>query len=228
MKSQIILGGILSLTIASLPLFVSAESGDISASWTTTETVQTNALLLSGITIEDDAHIQLEFTQNIIVDSVRIRIAKQSDGTNIKVESLTGVLNTPSNVFVTLTDLLESDETYTLTLISALSDKWVTITDGTDALSEFIAPNPLKQSMVVFDAAPNPEATIVTSEVAPPVETTTETAGTEVKVETPVVEPVKETLPENTELPLTGMNPLFFIIISSLIAIGFIIRKKQY
>jgi hypothetical protein len=30
--------------------------------------------------------------------------------------------------------------------------------------------------MVVFDAAPNPEATIVTSEVAPPVETKTETA----------------------------------------------------
>jgi hypothetical protein len=162
----------------------------------------------------------MDFTQNIVVDSVRLRIAKQTDGTNIKVDSLTGILDSPMSLTVTLSDLLESGEAYTMTVISALSDKWVTITEGTDALSEFRAPDPLKKSLVVFDAAPNPTAATVVVTEEEPETVTTETAASESKdEETPPV-------PENSELPLTGMNPIIFIIISGILALGLILRKK--
>ena len=219
MKSQIFLKGIISLVVISTPLFVWSATGSVTSSWTTAKT-ETTALLLSGITILDDAHIQMDFTQNIVVESVRLRIAKQSDGMNIKVESLTGVVNLPTSVSVSLVDLLEAWETYTMTLISALSDKWITITEWTDALSEFKAPDPLKQSMVVFDAAPNPEAAIVKEEPTP----------TETKDETEKASPIETTtapIPEDTELPLTGMNPLYFIFISWFLALGLILRKQS-
>ena len=75
------------------------------------------------MTVEDDMHVRLDFTENIVTESVRIRIAKQTDGTNIKVESLTGVMDDPKATYVTLVDLLEAGESYTITVISALSDK---------------------------------------------------------------------------------------------------------
>ncbi len=74
-------------------------------------------------------HVRLDFTENIVIESVRIRIAKQTDGTNIKVESLTGIIDEPNATYVTLVDLLEAGEAYTITVISALSDKGVTITE---------------------------------------------------------------------------------------------------
>ncbi len=224
MKSRVFLQSILGILVFVTPLWVWALSWDVVSTWSTTQS--SNWLLLSGITVDDDMHIRMDFTQNIVIDSVRLRIAKQADGTNIKVESLTGVLDSPKSLMVTLSDVLEAWDAYTMTVISALSDKWVTITEWTDALSEFQAPDPLKKSLVVFDAAPNPTATIVATEEKP--ETmTTDTAGSETTDSAPTTEDdATPPVPENSELPLTGMNPIIFIILSSLIALGIILRKK--
>lgn len=224
MKSRI-LTSILLTSIFSLPLVIFWADGDTASgatSGTGSTTVVQSGFYLSGISVEDDMHINLEFSENVVVDSVRIRIAKQSDGTNIKVESLTGVLDNPKVVYVSLVDLLEAGESYTMTVISSLSDKWVTITEGTDALSEFTAPDPLKQSLVVFNAPPNPTATTTESTVEPEVVETTEVAA-----ETTTASDEPPT-PESNELPLTGMNPTFFLIISALLALVIITLKKKF
>lgn len=206
-----------------------AATGDSATGTTATGNTNTsaeasaNALLLSGVTVDDDMHIRMDFTQNIVIESVRLRIAKQSDGTNIKIESLTGVLDAPMSVYVNLSDLLQAWESYTMTVISALSDKWVAITEWTDALSEFTAPNPLKQALVVFNAPSNPTAvTTETVEETPVVEETVETAATTTTAtgwETPPI-------PENSELPLTGMNPMILVILSCIFAFALIMRRK--
>lgn len=84
MKSRIILKSILSSVMVAFPILVWAASGDSGSGITATgsapvTTNQSNMLFLTGITVEDDMHIQMDFTQNIVVESLRIRIAKQSD-----------------------------------------------------------------------------------------------------------------------------------------------------
>ena len=123
MKSRIIIKSIISTLIVSLPLLTWAATGDTATGSAPVTADQSNMLFLTGITVEDDMHIQMDFTQNIVVESLRIRIAKQSDGTNIKIDSLTGVLDKPMSVYVSLVDTLEAGEAYTMTVISALSDK---------------------------------------------------------------------------------------------------------
>ncbi len=225
MKSRYIVQSIISALMIALPLWVWAASGDASNWSGTTATTNTDALLLSGITVEDDMHITMEFTQNIVIESVRIRIAKQSDGTNIKIDSLTGVLDNTTSVYVSLTDVLEAGEAYTMTVISALSDKWVTITEGTDALSEFAAPKPLKQSLVVFNAPANPSATVA-EDTTPEPETTDVSAST-TEIDTPVATEAPP-VPENSELPLTGTNPALFLILSGVLALILLLKRKAH
>lgn len=214
---SILLTSILTLPMAMFWATEESASGAV----TETTTVASTWFFLSGVTVEDDMHVRLDFTENIVIESVRIRIAKQTDGTNIKVESLTGIIDQPNATYVTLVDLLEAGEAYTITVISALSDKGVTITEWTDALSEFSAPDPLKESMVVFNAPPNPSATTTESVVEPveEVEDTTVAADTATTDEPPV--------PKSEELPLTGMNPIFFLIASAVLAFAIITLRRK-
>ena len=65
---------------------------------------------------------------------------------------------------------------------------------------------------MIFDAAPNPQATIVT----PVVEKTEpgEIAATQDIEATSTTESASTPIPEDAELPLTGTNPIIFIIVS--------------
>ena len=75
--------------------------------------------------------------------------------------------------------------------------------------------------MVVFNAPPNPSAT-TTEAVAEPVEEvedTTVAADTATTDEPPV--------PKSEELPLTGMNPIFFLIASAVLAFAIITLRRK-
>ncbi len=222
MKSYLFYLSLIVFSLVSLPWNIWAESWTVSSSsGTNISTGSTNSLLLSGVTVDDDTHINMNFTQNIVIESVRIRIAKQSDGTNIKVDSLTGILDMPKSLSVTLVDLLEAWESYTITIISALSDQWIAITEWSDALSEFTTPKPLKQSLIVFNAPTNPTAVTSTSieaSVSNPNNNITDVAGSSTDEAEPTI--------ANEELPLTGTNPLIFLIISWILALIIVLRRK--
>lgn len=175
-------------------------------------------LILDAITTQDDEHILVSFNQTIVAEAVRVRISKQSDGSSIKVEKITSVTDTPKSVLLNLTDVLEEGATYTLTVLSAISEGGVVIKEGADATKEFTTPVPLKKSVITFNAPTNPNAVIATtgSSVTPTTPTTTSASGT--KTEKP------ET--NAKELPLTGMNPLFFLIIAGGLAFAFISRRR--
>ena len=53
-----------------------------------TATVE-NPLLVVGTSVEDDTHLMVNFNQDVIQESVRIRVTKQSDGSNVKIDTLT-------------------------------------------------------------------------------------------------------------------------------------------
>jgi hypothetical protein len=125
-----------------------------------------------------------------------------------------------SSVDVLLEEELKEGTSYTLTVLAAISVGGSTIVDGAEALKEFVTPSPLKKKVVDLSAPPNPNAVIV--------EESNEPEPTEVKT-TPVREPVKVTVvPEPTpteELPLTGMNPAFFLLLI-LPVVYFFLRRR--
>lgn len=202
--------------ITGLIIGVSVSSLVLAADTTGSSTTEA-PLILDTITTQDDAHILVSFNQNIVAEAVRVRISKQSDGSNVKVEKVTSVVEAPKSVLVSLSDILGEGSTYTLTVLSAISEGGVVIKEGADASKEFTTPIPLKKSILTFNAPANPNAAIASTGSAPAVEALPVTAsGKE----------AAKTEPTAKELPLTGMNPILFLIIAWGLALAFIVRRK--
>jgi hypothetical protein len=70
-------------------LSLSAATGDSTGEVTTSLPIE-NPLLVEKITTIDDSHITLTFNQDIIRESVRVRVTKQSDEQSVRIESFTG------------------------------------------------------------------------------------------------------------------------------------------
>lgn len=202
--------------IGALPLISYGATGD--ASSTSTELTSSgeteSPLILDSITVQDDMHVLVSFNQSIVVEAVRVRITKQSDGSVMKIDKVTSVVDAPKSVLVALSDVLEEWATYTLTVMSAISEGGVVIKEGADALKEFTAPAPLKKSLVTFNAPSNPNAVIAVVATG-----STPTATASGKASTTPTTDVKE-------LPLTGMNPIIFLIIAGGLALLLISRRK--
>jgi LPXTG-motif cell wall-anchored protein len=122
-------------------------------------------------------------------------------------------------VDIKLTDLIEEGSSYTLTIVSAISEDGVVIKDGAQALKEFTPPIPLKRSLITFNAPSNPNAVIVKDTPA---------------INTPVIitPPVAQTqtgAPEikDKELPLTGTNPALFAGIALIAALILLLKRKK-
>lgn len=173
------------------------------------------SLSLATVKVIDNQHIRVVFTEAVEVDTVTLKVNKQSDNSTIRINILTGVTDAPEAVDLTLGDDLIEGGSYSITAIAAVGISGSTITDGAEALKDFSAPVPLKKFSTSLGAAPNPAAVIVK-------ETKTET-----KDPTPVKEePVKETIPTPTEeLPLTGMNPIFLLLLAIPVSY-FLLRRR--
>ncbi len=215
MKSPILALVLGSVLLLSTSLIIHAETGDLTGTWTNNEVSSSNSienpLLIDSITTPDDAHIILKFNQSIIWESVRVRIVKQSDESNVRIESFTWG-ETPDSIEIVLSDILEADTSYKMTIISAISDGWVIIKDGADGLKEFTTPVNLARFApeIVLNAPSNPNAVII--------------AGTG----NTVTKEVKPSPSETTEeLPLTGVDSTIFIIIAAIIGLFVILRRRQ-
>lgn len=227
MKSSILFvafGCILSFGLTST---LSAASGDAVESTTTESVVQVeNPLLIDSIDTTDDMHINVVFNQDVIRESVRVRISKQSDESNVRIDSFTGGEDGRS-IQVILSDSLEANTSYKMTIISAISEDGVIIKDGADGIKEFSTPEDLKkyvEETIELSAPANPNAVIVEASGS---QTGEQTGGTVLPKPT---EPTGENpLPSTTaeELPLTGVNSTIFLAVAGVLALIFVLRRRQ-
>ncbi len=178
-----------------------------------------NPLLVETITTVDDSHITLVFNQDIIRESVRVRIAKQSDESGIRIESFTGGADDKS-INVSLSDPIETSTSYKMTIISAISDAGIIIKDGADGIKEFTTPTTLKKYNLALNAPSNPSAVLATGSQVGSRSSGATMTPTTVKKETP---------PSDTtaELPLTGIDPTLFVILAAAIALLLISRRQR-
>lgn len=186
---------------------------------TTAATVE-NPLLIENITAVDNMHILVSFNQPVIRESVRVRVTKQSDESNVRIESFTGGTDTMT-IEIVLSDAIESNTAYKMTVISAISENGIIIKDGADALKEFTTPADLAEYMppLELNAPTNPNAVIIANESTGTVETTA----------LPSVDTSETASPAEsaTELPLTGMDTSIFLAIAGVLALLFVLRRRQ-
>ncbi len=176
-----------------------------------------------SIAVQDDTHLDITFSLPVSLDTLKLKIVKQSDASSVKIVSLSGSVENPSIIQVTLETVLLPGTAYTLTVVSAVGDDGSVIRDGALALKDFVTPSPLPVYVAILSAAPNPNAVLVKtgSETPQPVLTTKE-----IPTVTPPVVVKKDPKVEIKELPLTGMNPLFLLIVIFPLVL-FILRKKK-
>ena len=154
------------------------------------------------------------------METLKLKIVKQGDNSTLKITSLTGSKGDDTTVVVTLETELQQGSAYTLTAVSAIGKDGSLIKDGALALKDFVTPIPLKSPEIIMSAAPNPNAILVkTGASTPSVMVTPQ--------KTPVAQPsIKpQIIPPTKELPLTGMNPFYLLIIIFPIALFFMRRK---
>jgi hypothetical protein len=194
---------------------LSAASGD---SITGTSLPIEKPLLVAEITPVDDSHITLTFNQDVIRESVRVRVTKQSDESNVRIESFTGGADAKS-ISVTLADTLETSTSYKMTIISAISDAGIIIKDGADGIQEFTTPTTLKKYSLTLNAPTNPTAVMATgSKVG------TGSTGAVLPKSTDVKVAPSET---TDELPLTGVDTTLFAVLALAIALFIISRRRR-
>ena len=122
----------------------------------------------------------------------------------------------PEAVDLTLEDGLEEASSYSIVAIAAVGISGATITNGAQAIKDFVTPSPLKKSVVTLSAPTNPTAVM------------TKTGSTNVKKDTslPLYTPKKDTPTPTEELPLTGMNPFLLLVIVLPLAY-FLLRRRS-
>ncbi|MBP9812270.1 Ig-like domain-containing protein [Candidatus Gracilibacteria bacterium] len=184
----------------------------------------TAPLSVTSVKVTDDKHIRINFSEAIDSDSVVLKVMKQSDNTTIKLDAISAIADSPQSVEITLDDTLVEASSYTLTVIAGIGVSGSTITDGASALQDFITPSPLKVfGEEVLNAPSNPNAVLTD-----PPKTTTQNTPTKASgsATPPPIREVEATPTPTEELPLTGPNSLFFLLLSIPLAYFFLKRKS--
>lgn len=171
-------------------------------------------------------HISVTFSSPVDLTTLKLKIIKQSDNSALKILSLSGVMNTPTTTRINLETNLIPSTAYTLTVISAVGNDGSVIRDGALALKEFVTSASLQKYEDILNAAPNPNAILVQSGMNPvPSVVTPAPKTTPIPTISPVIK--KDPILVVKELPLTGMNPFFLLIIILPLVLFFVRRKRQ-
>ncbi len=229
MKS-LILNIILPILISSVLIIQghAATAWDNTGSWVNRETsgIPTRtSLLIEKIDPIDSHHISIHFNQPIIQESVRLRITKQSDESNVRIESYTGSVN-KNSIQISLSEWIIANTAYKLTVISAISEEGTLIKDGADGIKEFTTTENLKKWIMEFNAPSNPNAIqLVSSE---------NTKGTWSNQPSVTIEQSnswtnnREISSEKPkELPLSWVNTTFLVLLAWSVAWIFLAKKKR-
>ncbi len=220
MKSFFLLVFVFFLSVSFFEI-VSADSP--TSTDATSFTQVANNLSIVSVTTVDDMHIRLTFSEDITPESVKIQLTKQADHTNIRIDSLTGVTDSPASVTVSLMSPLQEGSSYSVTVLSAIAKSGSMISDGALAIKDFITPIPLKKSNPpVLNAPSNPNAVVANSGTIKPLQNNSGiTDNSQKSLSGTTI--VKEIPPK--ELPLTGMNPLFLLLL--ILPFSYFFLKKR-
>ena len=181
-----------------------------SVSWLYAASGDISDLSIKSIKTLDDRHIRVVFSEAIDTESVTIKINKQSDNAAVRINILTGVVDVPEAIDLTLEDTLSEGSSYTAVVIAAVGISGATITDGAQAVKDFVTTNPLKKSILTLNAPSNPKAVMA------------KTGVTDTKV---TLNPKPEMPVSIEELPLTGMNP--FILLLLILPFSYLLLRRR-
>lgn len=190
---------------------------------TTPSQTTNNNLSVKSVKVIDDTHVQILFSEDINVSSVKVQLVKQSDHSSFRISSYTGVTATPSAVEITLNSNLQEGTSYSITVLSVVGKSGSTISDGALALKDFITPIPLRKSAVpVLNAPSNPNAVMANSGLVTATQSTLPTTSSPSVTATGTTGKTTET---PSELPLTGTNPLFLFL--AILPISYFFLRKR-
>lgn len=213
------------LWLSSILMAFHSVSALESASGTSEEVLP--ELVLLTVIPEDNLHVQVRFSEPVDLLTAKLKLTKQSDNSTLKIASLTG--GSQENIIVmNLETELQEGSAYTLTVVSAVGESGSVIRDWALALRDFVTPVPLKQYEIVVNAPPNPNAVIVGSvETGSVVDTTVQNTNSTIASSSgaPASTGANVQIPVSQELPLTGMNPLYFLIL--VLPIAFFLTKRR-
>lgn len=184
---------------------------------------------MTSVKVTDNKHIRINFSEAIDPESVVLKITKQSDNSAVTLDSISPVDDNKQSVDLTLDDVLVEASSYTLTIIAGIGVSGSTITDGASALLDFITPSPLKVwGDETLNAPSNPNAVLTEpTSTTPLLIQQTPPASSSGKTDPAPVKQVEAPAPVPTEeLPLTGPNTLFFLMVSIPLAY-FLIRRRS-
>ncbi len=187
-------------------------------------------LHIKDIISKDLSSLNLVFGEKVQVDTVKVKVVKQSDNSSVDVGDITAEKDAKmiDTVKISFTSDLEGGTSYKLTVISATSESWKNIKEWVDAIKEFATPikapvavaqNKPTESTMTLNAPDNKSAVLSTATPTPtPVPT---------KTVTPPVTPPAVEVPKAPSLPVTGMNPLFLLIIALPVALLFLVKRRS-
>jgi hypothetical protein len=171
----------------------------------------TGSLKLAGVTVINEKTLSLEFSAELSSQPVSVKLTKTSDNSTVVVDSVVKSLETPTMANVTLAAPLSTSSSYSIVIIDAADAKGLPISEGVNAVKEFVTAATLAK-------APD----VTTSGTELPV---LNAAGQEATASGAAVTPVTAA----SELPPTGTKTNLLILMAAFLALGIVyfIQKKR-
>ncbi len=185
-------------TAASAP-----ASASTSASGATTTTASDGSFAVVSAKAVDTQTLSVTFSDELSSDPISVRVTKTSDNSDVTVDAVTPDSTDPKKAAVSLVGILQPSTAYTVTIVSAKNKAGAPIQTGVKGTSEFQTPATLTE--VPLNAAPA---------------STGATTGTG----TPAVLAANS---QKAGLPATGAREDFLVIVSLLIAVGIVARRRS-
>lgn len=194
--------------------------------------VEKTPLKIANLRILDAKTLLLTFNEKIQYKTVQVRLVENKESQNISVKDYLPFTD-DKTIKILLGNPLKSDTEYTLTINTALSENQVAIKSGIDSIRVFTTEKNLKWAEKIEQlkietpkediiSEKTPEMTPTDSQENRPQEVTSETPKTQDETEKKDEEAQKE------DLPQTGPNAIFFLVLIAFISAGLLaIRRKH-
>lgn len=119
----------------------------------TTQTV-TWWLSISNINVIDDKNLSIDFNNQLSDELIQIKITKNSNSSDIIIESINKDSTNGNKVNVKTSTVLEKSSSYTLTVITAKDINWNNIQEWINWIKEFATDENIKQSSESLSTLP--------------------------------------------------------------------------
>ena len=134
-------------------LMVMTEATASGATATGIASTPTASLAIKDLTVVDDSNISLSFNSDLSNDTVKVKITKTSDNSDVVVGTVTKDEKMANTVNISMVSKLSPSSAYTLTVLSAKDASGNIIQEGVSGLKEFKTLATLKASALTATGA---------------------------------------------------------------------------